>query len=215
MPPARFYITTPIYYVNDVPHIGHAYTTVVADVLAGYHRLLGIPTWLQTGTDEHGQKAQQAARFLMAQGVAPDALVLADDSGLAVDALQGEPGVRSARYAPTDRERIAKLLAALADVPPDRRTARFVCSLVAMRVDGLPFAEFEQSCEGRILLAPSGTGGFGYDPVFAPDELPPGKKGHSFAALAESEKDAISHRGKALRLFAERVASRLGPFRGQ
>src|SRR5882724_2565517 len=57
----RFYVTTPIYYVNDVPHIGHAYTTIVADVLAGYHRLLGVPTWFQTGTDEHGQKAQTAA----------------------------------------------------------------------------------------------------------------------------------------------------------
>src|SRR4029077_7358076 len=57
----RFYVTTPIYYVNDVPHIGHAYTTVVTDVLAAYHRLLGIPTWFETGTDEHGQKAQLAA----------------------------------------------------------------------------------------------------------------------------------------------------------
>jgi methionyl-tRNA synthetase len=61
MPSDRFYVTTPIYYVNDVPHIGHAYTTIVADVLAGYHRLLGVPTWFQTGTDEHGQKAQNAA----------------------------------------------------------------------------------------------------------------------------------------------------------
>jgi methionyl-tRNA synthetase len=68
MRPERFYVTTPIYYVNDVPHIGHAYCTVVADVLAGYHRMLGIPTRLLTGTDEHGQKAQLAAE---ARGITP------------------------------------------------------------------------------------------------------------------------------------------------
>src|SRR5262245_431091 len=67
----RFYVTTPIYYVNDAPHIGHAYTTVLADVLAGYHRLLGVPTWFQTGTDEHGQKAQLAAE---ARGISPKQL---------------------------------------------------------------------------------------------------------------------------------------------
>jgi methionyl-tRNA synthetase len=71
MPPERFYVTTPIYYVNDVPHIGHAYCTVVADVLARYHRMLGVPTWLQTGTDEHGQKAQNAAE---ARGIPPQQL---------------------------------------------------------------------------------------------------------------------------------------------
>ena len=63
-----FYVTTPIYYVNDVPHIGHAYTTVLADVLARYHRLLNMPTFFLTGTDEHGQKVQQAAAK---QGISP------------------------------------------------------------------------------------------------------------------------------------------------
>jgi methionyl-tRNA synthetase len=71
MPRDRFYVTTPIYYVNDAPHIGHAYCTVVADVLAGYHRMLGVPTWFQTGTDEHGQKAQLAAE---ARGISPQQL---------------------------------------------------------------------------------------------------------------------------------------------
>ena len=76
--PAPFYITTPIYYVNDVPHIGHAYTTIAADVLARYHRLTGHPTFFLTGLDEHGQKVQQAgaANSTMAplepgQGVSP------------------------------------------------------------------------------------------------------------------------------------------------
>ena len=59
--PARFYLTTPIYYVNDIPHIGHAYTTILADVLSRYHRLLGVPTHFLTGTDEHGQKVYDAA----------------------------------------------------------------------------------------------------------------------------------------------------------
>ena len=67
----RFYVTTPIYYVNDVPHVGHAYATVVADVLARYHRMLGVPTWFLTGTDEHGQKAQLAAE---ARGIPPQQL---------------------------------------------------------------------------------------------------------------------------------------------
>src|SRR5262245_16204928 len=71
MPRDRFYVTTPIYYVNAAPHVGHAYCTVIADVLAGYHRMLGVPTWFQTGTDEHGQKAQTAAE---ARGVEPQQL---------------------------------------------------------------------------------------------------------------------------------------------
>ncbi|MDA0576574.1 MAG: class I tRNA ligase family protein, partial [Verrucomicrobia bacterium] len=66
-----FYVTTPIYYVNDKPHIGHAYTTILADVLARYHRLAGDATWFLTGTDEHGQKVEQAAA---AAGVTPQAL---------------------------------------------------------------------------------------------------------------------------------------------
>ena len=66
--PAKYYVTTPIYYVNDKPHIGHSYTTILADVLASYHRLLGVPTHFLTGTDEHGQKVQQAAD---ANGITP------------------------------------------------------------------------------------------------------------------------------------------------
>ena len=68
MKAASFYITTPIYYVNDAPHIGHAYTTILADVLARYQRLAGVPTFLLTGTDEHGQKVQRAAERA---GIAP------------------------------------------------------------------------------------------------------------------------------------------------
>jgi len=89
MPRDRFYVTTPIYYVNDVPHIGHAYCTVVADVLAGYHRLLGVPTWFQTGTDEHGQKAMLAAA---ARGISPQQLC--DEYSAVFRAMHEKLGVR-------------------------------------------------------------------------------------------------------------------------
>ena len=121
---------------------------------------------------------------------------VADDSGLEVDALGGAPGVRSARYAGPgagDQANLDKLLAALAGVPPERRTARFRCA--AVLVD--PAAgewHAEAAWEGRILDAPRGSGGFGYDPVFLPDgwEL-------TSAQVDQATKDAASHRGKAFR----------------
>ena len=137
---------------------------------------------------------------------------VADDSGLCVDALDGRPGVHSARYAgpgASDRERIAKLLAELHGVPPARRTARFVCSIALADRDGRLLATFEEQCEGVVVEAPRGERGFGYDPVFvARASLVAGQPGSepldpsrapTFAELAAHEKDAVSHRGKALR----------------
>jgi XTP/dITP diphosphohydrolase len=121
---------------------------------------------------------------------------VADDSGLEVDALGGAPGVRSARYAgpgASDQANLDKLLAALAGVPPERRTARFRCA--AVLVD--PAAgewHAEAAWEGRILDAPRGSGGFGYDPVF----LPGGWESTS-AEVDQATKDAASHRGQAFR----------------
>ena len=121
---------------------------------------------------------------------------VADDSGLEVDALGGAPGVRSARYAGPgagDQANLDKLLAALAGVPPERRTARFRCA--AVLVD--PAAgewHAEAAWEGRILDAPRGSGGFGYDPVF----LPGGWESTS-AEVDQATKDAASHRGQAFR----------------
>jgi XTP/dITP diphosphohydrolase len=126
---------------------------------------------------------------------------VADDSGLEVDALGGAPGVRSARYAGPgggDQANLAKLLAALEGVPPERRTARFRCA--AVLVDPAGAGEegrewpAEAAWEGRILAAPRGSGGFGYDPVFLPDgwEL-------TSAEVDQATKDAASHRGKAFR----------------
>jgi XTP/dITP diphosphohydrolase len=130
---------------------------------------------------------------------------VADDSGLEVDALGGAPGVRSARYAGPgagDQANLDKLLAALAGVPPERRTARFRCAAVlvdpkAGGSGGLkPGREWhaEAAWEGRILEAPRGRGGFGYDPVFLPDgwEL-------TSAEVDPATKDAASHRGQAFR----------------
>ena len=122
---------------------------------------------------------------------------VADDSGLEVDALGGAPGVRSARYAGPgagDQANLDKLLAALAGVPPERRTARFRCA--AVLVDPATGGEWhaEAAWDGRVLDAPRGTGGFGYDPVFLPDgwEL-------TSAEVDQATKDAASHRGQAFR----------------
>lgn len=121
-----------------------------------------------------------------------------DDSGLCVDALGGAPGVRTARYAgehATDDENIAKLLEALKDVPEDGREARFECAMAAAFPDGKVLRAVGQ-CWGSIGFEKRGGGGFGYDPVFIVD-------GKSFAELSNEEKDAMSHRGKALRRLAE------------
>ena len=122
---------------------------------------------------------------------------LADDSGLEVDALGGAPGVHSSRYAgedATDADNNAKLLAALADVPDAERTARFRCVVVLVDRDG-SVVTASGSCEGRIACEPAGDGGFGYDPLFLPDATP----GRTMAQLPLAEKNAISHRGAALR----------------
>ncbi len=122
---------------------------------------------------------------------------LADDSGLEVDALQGAPGIYSARYAgshASDRDNCDKLLAALKDVPAEQRSARFQCVLVYMRHENDPTPQvFQGSWEGSILMSPSGKDGFGYDPVFfVPSEQ------CSSAELTKEQKNALSHRGQAI-----------------
>ncbi|WP_281656143.1 RdgB/HAM1 family non-canonical purine NTP pyrophosphatase [Eggerthella sinensis] len=124
--------------------------------------------------------------------------VLADDSGLAVDALDGAPGVYSARYAgedATDADNNVKLLAALADVPDEQRTARFVCTLVFIDEDGTEEVAYG-TIEGRIGREERGEHGFGYDPLFLPDVFDDGR---TLAEVLPHEKNAVSHRGNALR----------------
>lgn len=132
----------------------------------------------------------------------PGEIVLADDSGLEVDALSGAPGIHSARYATPDKSENAsdsannaRLLRELADVPDERRAARFVCTIAAAR-DGKMLATFRGEASGVILHEARGTGGFGYDPIFYFPDL---KK--TFGELASDEKAAVSHRGKAFRKF--------------
>lgn len=124
-------------------------------------------------------------------------LTLADDSGLAVDTLHGAPGVHSKRFADSDAARIAKLLDLLRDVPDAQRTARFHCAVALAMPDEI-IAEIEATVEGRIIRVPRGTQGFGYDPIFQPLGFDV-----TLAEMGMTEKNAISHRGKAFRHAAE------------
>lgn len=140
-------------------------------------------------------KASSACRYTGLPAVA-------DDSGLVVDALDGAPGIYSARYGGdglTDEQRVEKLLKDLEGVPMDQRTARFVCAICCVFPDGTVLYA-EDSCEGTIGFAPIGQNGFGYDPVFLRGE-------RSLAQYTDDEKDAISHRGKALRAFFQTLQS--------
>lgn len=123
-------------------------------------------------------------------------MVIGDDSGLMVDALEGRPGIYSARYAgepKNDQNNTNKVLSELTGVPEAERTARFYCAL-AVAVPGQETFTVSGTCEGRILEAPRGTNGFGYDPVFyVPD------KGCAMAELSADEKNRISHRANALK----------------
>lgn len=125
---------------------------------------------------------------------------IADDSGLSVDALGGRPGVYSARYAgenADDSEKNNKLLSELKDVPDNKRTARFTSAICCV-IDGDNIIEVEGVCSGSIAHSPKGEGGFGYDPVFLCGDK-------SYAELSPAEKDAVSHRGKALRKLEQEL----------
>jgi len=126
-----------------------------------------------------------------------------DDSGLCVDALDGAPGVYSARFAGKhgdDEANITKLLDMMRDIPKDLRTARFVCAICCIFPDGREIT-LRGTCEGKIAFERAGAGGFGYDPVFLPDEA----LGYTMAQLSSDTKDKLSHRGKALTLLAEKL----------
>ncbi len=157
------------------------------------------------------KKAREIYRF--AQSKFERVLVLSDDTGLEVDALDGKPGVYSARYAevdlgrkPTYTENIDKLLRQLSGIT--NRTARFrtVIALVGNWYDNFLETTFEGVAEGEILNAPRGTGGFGYDPIFFSTEAQ-----KTFAELSLAEKNAISHRGKALRAVSAFLTTALTP----
>lgn len=170
----------------------------IASILAGSGvEVVGLSQMgIEAKVEEDGEtflaNAQKKARTLHAlTGLA----TLADDSGLTVEALGGAPGVKSARYAhenATDEENYQKLLAAMEDVPEDKRSAAFICSLVLIAPDGAETAT-EGRLDGSIAFAPRGNGGFGYDPVFLLAE-----GGLTLAEAEEAHKNLISHRADAL-----------------
>lgn len=155
-----------------------------------------------TDAEETGETFGENARIKAESGCKESNMVcVADDSGLVVDALGGRPGVHSARYAgghdvPYDIK-INTLLKELENVPKEERTARFVSAVCCAFPDGRVL-EVEQTCEGYIGYEPKGKGGFGFDPIFYVGDK-------SFAELSGEEKDAVSHRGKSLRLFSEKI----------
>ncbi|MYB02648.1 MAG: RdgB/HAM1 family non-canonical purine NTP pyrophosphatase [Acidimicrobiaceae bacterium] len=178
----------------------------MAEVLAGHAVLLprpeGVGDVAEDADDLTGNarlKAQAVCQFA-------GAAALADDTGLEVDALGGAPGVHSARYAGPDAvyaDNLARLMADMQAVPPPQRTARFRSVVMVCFPDGSELAA-EGVVEGVITVEPRGTGGFGYDPVFAPAE----GGGRTFAEMGAAAKNSLSHRARALRALLELLRDR-------
>ena len=181
-------------------HKVEEYRALLADQKIELRSLADYPGY--PGCEENGStfaenasiKALSACRYC-------DVPAFADDSGLEVAALDGRPGIRSSRYAATDRERVAKLLGELQGVT-DRR-ARFVC-VIAIAANGEVIETFEGELTGRIIDAPRGSNGFGYDPIFVPDGMD-----KTLAELTTEEKNKISHRADACRKAVEFVENEM------
>ena len=177
--------------------------------IAGIPGFSSLPPVVEDGATFEANARKKAVEYSRA---VPGELVLADDSGLEIDALGGAPGVHSARYAAPDLQNVephqaeentddeannARVLRELAGLPPEKRAARFVCVLAAAR-DGQTLATFRGTAEGIILDAPRGHNGFGYDPLFYFPQI-----ARTFAELSAEEKSHYSHRGAAFRKFLE------------
>ena len=175
----------------------------IAEILADHH-IEPRPSGL--GEVVENEKTLEGNARLKAEAVCAETgtPAVADDTGLEVDALGGLPGVRSARFAgesATDKENLLKLLDLLRSVPDNERTARFRTVALVAFPDGHEVLT-HGVVEGVISLQPSGTGGFGYDSVFLPNE----GRGLTFAEMDPEEKNVISHRGRAFRLLAKMLA---------
>jgi len=165
---------------------------------------IGVPDEVEETGDTFEANARLKARAYARLTGLP---TLADDSGLEVDALGGGPGVRTKRYAgdhATDEDNNRKLLGALDGLPPDRRGARYVCVL-ALVEPGRPGVRMSRgTLRGRIAVAPKGSNGFGYDPIFEPHGEPPG--GRTLGQWSAEAKNRVSHRGRAARRMAKVLA---------
>ena len=172
--------------------------------ISGVPNFSSLPPVVEDGLTFEANARKKAEAYSL---YAPGELVLADDSGLEVDALGGAPGVHSARYAADaphlvenntdDEANNTRVIRELRNVPPEKRTGRFVCVLAAAR-DGNTLQVFRGTAEGIILDRPSGSNGFGYDPLFYFPQIQ-----KTFAELTAEEKAGYSHRGVAFRQFLE------------
>jgi len=168
------------------------------------HELLPLPDDVELPPEDGETFAANALAKARAAHRATGGAVLADDSGISAAALDGRPGVHSARYAgpaASDEENLQRLLDEL-DGVEDRRVA-YVCAIVHIGADGVETVR-EARCEGTLAEEPRGDGGFGYDPAFLPDDYPDGR---TMAELTAAEKHAISHRGRAARAVAAAIGA--------
>ncbi len=183
--------------------------------LLGVDDFEGVPEVAETGATFAANALLKAVAVCTATGVA----AVADDSGLCVDALNGMPGIFSARWSGGggDTANLELVLAQLADVPPPRRGAHFRCAAAVALPDGRT-AVVEGQMDGHLIDTPRGTNGFGYDPIFVPADISGSAAGdagggRTSAELTDSAKDAISHRGKALRALVPVLRDLLPPTR--
>lgn len=173
-----------------------------ADLFKTYDIEIAVPETMPD-VDENGATFAENAR-IKAQALFDlcGENVIADDSGLCVDALDGRPGIFSARYAEPGKRRL-KVLDELKDISPEHRTARFVCALCLIEKDG-KITECEGACEGHIIDRSRGTNGFGYDPIFKPVGYE-----QTFAELFQDDKNQISHRAVAVKKLMELLGAQM------
>jgi len=194
---------------NKLREIRHALGDALGEIRVALSTLADLPPIAEP--DETGETFQENARLKafyygrhVAQTAGPEVLTVAEDSGLVVDALDGDPGVHSARFLRPDAtysERFAEIYQRLAARPAAPRDARFICALAVVRGDHLLF-ETAGTIEGEISDTPRGSGGFGYDPIFY---YPP--YGQTLAEVADEQKMRVAHRGHAFRTLAGWLAA--------
>ncbi len=170
--------------------------------------VLALPATVLLPPEDGETFAENALGKARAAAAATGRTAIADDSGIAAAALGGAPGVRSARYAgegASDRENLEKLLREA----PAESVLEYVCALAYVDPEKGVERVFEGRCSGRLAGAPRGERGFGYDPAFLPDDGPPGSPQPTMAELSDEQKDAVSHRGRAVRALLSWMDGRL------